>query len=280
MNSLRQRLMAGAWCSGALFLLLLLTLLFISDRELKGVASRFFEQQGYTFRSAEFSKALPLGLKARNMEISSEKGAILKVDEVSIRLNILPILTGVVKFSFNARIGAGVISGEYSPSRGGLAVLEAKSLQFEEIPFFNTVTGATVKGGLTISGNIHELNKSPTGKLQLEVRGADLRGVKIGETPLPDASYHTVRGMLSVKSGRATLESFTLQGDGIFVRLKGDIPLGAAPSATPLNLTLELMPKPEFLEKQKFVFLLLLKYVSSPGSYQIPIRGTLANPSM
>lgn len=280
MNRLRQRLMMGAWSAGAMFLLLLLSLLFISDRELQGVVSRFFEQQGYTFRSAEFGKAFPLGFKARKLEIGSENGAIIKADEVSIRLSVLPLLTGVVKFSFKARIGAGLISGEYSPSRGGFAVLETKNLQLEDIPFFTAVTGATVKGALTINGDIRELKNKATGKVQLEVRGADLRGVKIGETPLPDAAYHMVRGMLSVKSGRASLESFTLQGDGIFVRLKGDIPLGTAPAATPLNLTLELMPKPEFLEKQKFVFLLLMKYVTSPGSYQIPIRGTLAKPSM
>jgi hypothetical protein len=38
------------------------------------------------------------------------------------------------------------------------------------------------------------------------------------------------------------------------------------------------MPKPEFLEGQKFVFLLLTKYLTTPGHYQIPVRGTLAKP--
>jgi type II secretion system protein N len=53
-------------------------------------------------------------------------------------------------------------------------------------------------------------------------------------------------------------------------------PLGDAP----LNLTLELMPKPAFLERQKFVFLLLAKYLISPGNYRIPINGTLARPAI
>lgn len=280
MNHLRQRLMMGGWCAGALFLLLLLSLLFISNRELQGVASRFFAQHGYTFRSEEFCKAFPLGIKARKVEIGTEKGTVAKIDELALRLRFFPLLKGVVKLSFNARIGAGVISGEYSTAGGGFAALEVKNIQLEEIPFFAVVAGATVKGALTANGEFRELQKKVTGKMQLEVRGADLRGVKIGETPLPDASYHTVRGMMSVKSGRANLESFTLQGDGIFVRLKGDLPLGTPPATTPLNLTLELMPKPEFLEKQKFVFLMLVKYITSPGSYQIPIKGTLAKPSI
>lgn len=280
MNRPRKWLILVALSVSSLLLLLSLTLLFISDRELQGVVSRILGQQGYTFRSAEFSKAFPIGLKARNLEIGSEKGGVLKVDDLTVRLSLFPLLTGRVQLTYRARIGAGIISGEYSPSRGGSAVLDAKSLQLSEIPFFNSVTGATVKGDLTLHGNIRQFNRGATGKLQLEVRGAELRGVKIGETPLPDASYHTVRGVLNVNSGKANLESFTLQGDDIFVRLKGDIPFGAVPAATPLNLTLELMPKPEFLEKQKFVFLLLMKYVSSPGSYLIPVRGTLTKPTI
>lgn len=40
------------------------------------------------------------------------------------------------------------------------------------------------------------------------------------------------------------------------------------------------MPRPEFLEKQKYIFLLLLKYQTSPGHYQLPVRGTLGKPSV
>jgi hypothetical protein len=32
------------------------------------------------------------------------------------------------------------------------------------------------------------------------------------------------------------------------------------------------------MDKQKFVFLLLAKYLVSPGNYSIPVRGTLAKP--
>jgi hypothetical protein len=41
-----------------------------------------------------------------------------------------------------------------------------------------------------------------------------------------------------------------------------------------------MMPKPAFLERQKFVFLLLTKYQSSPGAYSVPIHGTLAHPAL
>lgn len=280
MNRLHRRLIVAAWFAASLLLVLLLTLLFIPDRELQGVVSRALEQQGYVFRVSKFGKAFPLGVDARNVEIGIEKGVLVKADEVSVRLRLIPLLIGSLEFEFSARIGAGTVSGEYSPTKGGSAILEVKRLQLEEIPFFKTIAGAAVKGDMNINGNLRELKKSASGEVQLEVRGADLQGVKIGDTPLPDSTYQSVRGVLRLKAGRANIESFTLQGDGIFARLKGDMPFGEAPSATPLNLTLELMPKPEFLEKQKFVFLLLAKYISTPGSYLIPVRGTLAKPTI
>ena len=55
------------------------------------------------------------------------------------------------------------------------------------------------------------------------------------------------------------------------MRLSGDLPALNAPHA-PLNLVLEIMPKPEFLDSQKLVFLLLAKYSivagSVPGAHQ------------
>jgi type II secretion system protein N len=114
--------------------------------------------------------------------------------------------------------------------------------------------------------------------LRLEVKKAHIAGVKVGEMPLPDADYAVVQGMIRQKGAGFTLESFTLQGDGLYVRLKGDFPLTTPLGMAPLNMTLDLMPKPEFLEKQKFVFLLLTKYLVSPGNYSIPIRGVLAKP--
>ena len=64
------------------------------------------------------------------------------------------------------------------------------------------------------------------------------------------------------------------------MRLSGDLPSGTNAGVTPLAMSLEIMPKPEFLEKQKLVFLLLTKFMVSPGVYKVPIRGTLLKPEI
>jgi type II secretion system protein N len=107
-----------------------------------------------------------------------------------------------------------------------------------------------------------------------------LSGVKLGAFPLPDASNLRTQGMVRVTNGAVRLESLTLEGEGIYMRLSGDLPSGANATSTPLNLELEIMPKPEFLEKQKLVFMLLAKFAVSPGVYRLPIRGTLLKPEI
>jgi hypothetical protein len=62
------------------------------------------------------------------------------------------------------------------------------------------------------------------------------------------------------------------------MRLSGEIPSGADAAATPLSMRLEIMPKPDFLEKQKLVFMLLARFMTAPGIYTVPIKGTLLKP--
>lgn len=264
--------------AGGTLLFLLLTLFLIPDRALKQAATRALASNGFTFKATSFGKALPLGLKGARLEIGTDAGPVLFLDEASVRLRLISLLTGRVAFSVNGRIGGGAIDGiiTVAPQQGlTLAVMD---LPLEAVPFFATVAGTQAKGLARINATLQGVGAKAKGEVQLQVRGAELNGIKIGETPLPDASYREIQGMLRVAAGKGTLESFTLQGDGLYVRLSGAMPLNTSVTSSLLNLNLELMPKPEFLERQKFVFLLLAKYLSSPGHYQIPIRGTLAKP--
>jgi len=263
----------------SLLLFVIFVIILIPTAEIEKVVAGAIERAGYTYRAAEFGKALPIGIKARNLEIAAERGLLLRADSAVVRLRLLPLFAGKVSFSYRAGIGKGEIRGDFSPFSGGAAHAEISHLRLEDIPFF-TPTGARIKGDLQAQGRFSGKGNSANGEAQLEAKNVELAEVKIGGMPLPDASYDNVRGALKVSMGKAVLESFTLQGEGLYVRLKGDFPVIAPLGAAPLNLTLELMPKPDFLEKQKFVFLLLAKYLTSPGAYQIPIRGTLAKPAI
>uniref|UniRef100_A0A831UEI2 Type II secretion system protein GspN n=1 Tax=Geobacter metallireducens TaxID=28232 RepID=A0A831UEI2_GEOME len=267
----------GAAIAAGILMTLAFTVLLVPSREVEGVVARLLARQGYTFHAERFGKAFPLGIGARGVTIATERGPVLRFDRVTARLALLPLLTGRVLVTGDAAVGQGRISGTY-PLRGGKGTFEARDVRLEDIPFFKTVAGAEVKGLLTADASFAGTGPRTAGELRLEVKGADVRGVTIGDTPLPDAAYDTVRGMVRIASGRAALDSVTLQGADIYIRLKGDIPLATPPGASPLNLTLELMPQPAFLDRQKLVFALLAKYLVTPGHYRLPVRGTLAKP--
>ena len=264
----------------AIICFLYLTLLFIPNDTIRGAMVRAAGNAGYTLDCTGFGKRFPLGLKARTLEISSDKGVLVKLQDARLGLKLLPLLLGRVQLGYGGVIGAGEIGGDVRLGKTPGWSVQARGIRLEEIPFFSSVAGAGVKGDLSLTGALKSPKGIADGDLQLEVRQAELAGVKLGDMPLPDASYKEVRGALRIEKGHALLKSFTLNGDGIYVRLKGDTALATPLGNSPLNLTLEMMPKPAFLERQKFVFLLLAKYQSSPGAFSVPIHGTLAHPAL
>lgn len=267
-----------AWIAAALLLLVSLTILFIPTKVLRDAVERSLQSRGLTMHASYFGKAFPLGVKARDLRIGDARGVLLKLDDAVARVSIPALLTGRVVVNYHADIGNGSIEGKIFQSKETGFTFQADGVRLEDIPFFQTATGAMVKGKLDANADFREKGMMRNGELRLQVSGAVLNGVKMGGMPLPDASYDTVRGMYRLDGVRGTLESLSLDGKGIYVRLKGDIPFSTPPGNAPLNLTLELMPKPAFLDNQKFVFLLLTKYLTTPGHYQIPIRGTLSKP--
>jgi type II secretion system protein N len=276
----RRVLLYACGIPAAVLCFLWLTLMFTPNDAVKGLLVRVADNAGYTLDLTGFGKSFPIGVKAKGVELSTEQGALLKLRDARLRLKLLPLLLGKVEVGYTGTIGGGELSGEVTLGKAGGWEVQCRGVHLEEIPFFSTVAGARVRGELRLNGKLAKQKGVDHGELQLEVRGAELAGVKLGGMPLPDAAYKTVRGALRIDQGRAELKSFSLDGDGVYVRLKGDSVLGTPVGSSPLNLTMEMMPKPAFMERQKLIFLLLMKYQSSPGAYSVPIHGTLAHPSM
>jgi type II secretion system protein N len=264
----------------ALLLFTLLTVLFIPAASLLDTINRGIASQGLSLVARDLGKAFPLGITGTGWTLSSARGELLKLDSASLRLQLLPLLRGRLSLGVMATVGAGRLEATVSSAANGSLSLEMHGIRLEQIPFFATVADTRAAGIVSAQVQISGMRSNGSGFVKLDARGVDLAGIKLGEMPLPDAAYQSVQGMIRLTAGTASIESFTLQGDGLYVRLKGDIRPGTALAAAPLEMTLELMPKPEFLEKQKFIFLLLAKYLDTPGHYQLPIRGTLGKPLM
>jgi len=258
--------------------LLFIYLLFPASR-IDAVFAQILSRQGLTLTPAVHKTLLP-GLAWDNLLLSSEQGALLSCRRLQVRGLLLPLLIGRAVVSGGATIGKGHLKVRYALNGKAALDLDADGIALADIPFFSSVLGAKAAGNLWSKGTLQRGAKGLSGEVKLEVKQLEFSGVKLGAFPLPDAAGLKTQGMIRVSDGKVRLDSFTLAGDGIYMRLSGDLPSGANAAVTPLNMILEIMPKPEFLEKQKLVFMLLAKFMTSPGIYTVPIRGTLLKPQI
>lgn len=274
------RLAQGAALSAAvLFLFLLFSYLLFPTARIDGILAQLLSRQGITLAPAVHKTVLP-GLAWDNLLLSSDQGQLLSCEQLQVRLLLLPLFIGRAVVSGEATIGKGHLDVRYALNGKAALDLAADGISLADIPFFKSVLGARAGGNLWSRGTLQRSAKGLSGDLKIEVKQLEFSGVKLGAFPLPDAANLKTQGMVRVRDGKARLESFTLEGDGIYMRLSGDLPTGAHAAVTPINMSLEIMPKPEFLEKQKLVFMLLVKFMTAPGVYTVPIRGSLLKPQI
>ncbi|NVN89211.1 MAG: type II secretion system protein GspN [Desulfuromonadales bacterium] len=259
-----------------LFLLIGLIYVFLSTEQVNSLINRQLESQDLSLTPAAHKTLLP-GLAWDSPVLSSPQGALVSCDKLFLRLRLLPLLAGRVKLGASAVVRGGQLDLEYGLNGREALVVDSSGINLADIPFFKSVLSARVAGEVWVKGSASRGSKGLNGELRFEVKKLEFSGVRLGAFPLPDAANLRSQGMIRITEDRLRLESFTLQGEGVYMRLSGDIPNGDSVTA-PLNLILEIMPKPDFLERQKLVFLLLSKFMVSPGNFRIPVRGTLLKP--
>lgn len=249
------------------------------SRRINEVIDQALLSQGLNLTPAAHKTILP-GLAWDNALFSSQQGPLIRCDQLSVRPLLLKLLTGRIVLGSTASMGAGRLNFEQTVTGPQTVQVTADKLSLSEMPFFKTVLGARVGGSLWSEGRATRGPQGWNGELKLEISRLEFSGIRLGAFSLPDAGNLNSKGMVRITAGKARLESLTLMGEGIYMRLSGDLPLGLDPGAAPLDLVLEIMPKPEFLDKQKLVFLLLAKFMVSPGVYRVPIKGTLLKPEI
>ena len=276
----RLRLLRAAGLIAAgLALFLAFLYMFIPSARINAIINQALTARGLSLSPGARKTLLP-GLVWNKPQLSSDLGVLVRCDQLKMQLSLLPLVTGLVNLDVTALIGTGHLSLNYGITGRQVLDLHADDISLANIPFFKTVLGATAGGSLWSEGNVRRGPNGLNGHLKLEIKQLEYSGMKLGAFPLPDVANLGSQGMVKITDGKARLESFTLKGEGIYMRLSGDIPTGENAVTAPLNLTLEIMPKADFMEKQKLVFMLLAKFMASPGVYRIPVKGTMLKPEI
>lgn len=255
-----------------------LTLLFIPDTAVQQAVSRIVAANGFTLLAKNIGTALPFGITATGISVSDATTTLLTFEHASLQLRLLPLLTGRIAIKVSAGSGSSTVAGTVSLLPRLQANLQITNYELSTIPFLSAASGGSVTGLAQVDLNLDsKQNAAADGDARLLVRNLNLKGVRISSMPLPDASFPELRGLLKIKGQTIVIDNLALQGNGIYLRLGGSVPLSAA---APLNLSLELMPSAEFMEQQKSVFLFMALYQASPGHFKLPISGTLTSPQL
>jgi type II secretion system protein N len=267
---------AGLVAAG-LFLFLGLVYLFLPTGRINRLVNRHLEAQGLSLSPAAHKTLLP-GLGWDSPRLSSSEGELVSCERVAIRLRLLPLLAGRVRLAAYALVGNGRLDLEYGLNGRELLALDSSGITLADIPLFASVLGGRVNGDLWIKGNVARGEKGLNGQVKVEVKRLSFSGVRLGAFQLPDGDNLRSQGMIRIFDNRIRIESLTLQGEGVYMRVSGNIVRNGVDA--PLDLKLEIMPTPAFLERQKLVFLLLTRFMISPGNYRMPIHGTLLKPEI
>ena len=147
------------------------------------------------------------------------------------------------------------------------------------MPLLASATDSRIKGKTRIDSPLNQTarGRPAEGSAQIQINTIELQGARVVSMLMPDLDAPELRGIIKIRAQSIFVDNLAIQGNGIYLRLNGNLPVS---STSPLNLNLELIPTAEFLEKQKSLFLLMLPYQTTPGSYRLPIGGSISSPQL
>jgi type II secretion system protein N len=260
-----------------LLLLPLLSFQMIPDSSFRHAVQVLLTPQGISIDAHRLGARFPLALTAENLTLGDSEGSWIKLDQCTIRLQLLPLLTGRVRCSIAAQVGKGNISGELTlyPKKAQGGDIHAERLRLAEIPAITNRLGSQTEGLARFDLNVSRQKGIILGYTKLQIKDIRLKESQLGGFRLPDLAIPEARGLLKIQGQIITAENMALQGEGVYLRLTGSSPISVT---APINLSLELLPTAEFFERQKSIFMFMFPYQISPGNYRLPIGGTLAHP--
>ena len=211
-----------------------------------------------------FKKGLFFSFTSQNFILKKSDNTLLSLDNVVGKINPLSLFLMKPPLTFHGDISGGKITGEVNLLRGKNHVnVNIDNANVDGIPLFR-VMGLGGKG--TLSGEF-SLRKG-TGNLKFSIKDAQFESTSFSGVIIPVNMFQIAQGAMTIDSNVVHISSLSLQGDGIYARVKGNIKKNV------MDLTLELMQDSSSADKSSLL-LFLENYKVSPGYYVIPIKGNV-----
>jgi type II secretion system protein N len=213
---------------------------------------------------ADMHKGLFYNFTCGSITLTKNDKQLLSFENIKGKINPLSLLLLKLNVTFNGELSGGTVNGSIDLFRGkSRTAVRVDGAQLQDMPIF-AMLGIDGRG--TLSGDLNIRNTK--GTVTFSVADARFSRAAFAGVAVPLEVFTGARGAMTVDGSTLRVQSFALEGEGIYARLRGDIIAGR------MNLTMELMPEKSFRD-QNLVFMLLTKYQVSPGYYSIPLNGPL-----
>jgi len=221
------------------------------------------ERNDISIKTEGFRKGLFFSLSAESAQIQRHSSELIKIDEIRARIDPLYLMLFRIKIYFEGEISEGKIAGSLLFKRKTLSVdMKITDVEASNIAYISSL-GIVEKGN--IDGDF--IFKEGSGEVRLSFNDMTLKSKTISGVPLPLHIFNRARASFIVKDGALNINSFALEGEGIYARIKGRV------EGKSLDMEIEIMPSTGF--KDGLLLLPIEKYKVSEGYYLIPVKGQI-----
>ncbi|MBI2412369.1 MAG: type II secretion system protein GspN [Deltaproteobacteria bacterium] len=282
---LRRALLAGiALC--LLFIIISLAAFHLVPIEI--IEARLKEEAearaGLTVTEQSLMRTYPAGIEAEGVDMALKgKEPFIHIDNMVAWPDYMGLLSGKVRFSYAGAIENGVIKGRagFGLLGGSQIRLEADGVPISAVPAINRfVTGLRGSFSGTAEVSMKGDGRCPSGFA--EFRSDDLKGGKVSLRGIPLSVGSIGDAGLDARFSecRVDVKGLWLDGSDLSLRIDGKIKVEKPLNKSPLDLTLELVPKKPLFRGESDVLAVLRRFQGSANYFKVPVRGTLGSPAL
>jgi len=189
---------------------------------------------------------------------------LLTFNNLDASVDLLSLLRLSPVINLRCILNGGIVRGRLGiTGRANFIRIYGDGIRIGGIPFLKRIG---INGEGSLSGNLWYSNRE--GEAKFSVASARLENLSYGGVSLPLQLFHDIRGVIVINGETINLKSFTLDGNGAYARLSGNI------KGSDLDINIELMTDSS-LKQGPILEWMLRTYRVSPGYYVIPVKGPL-----
>ncbi len=231
---------------------------------------------GFAVESASFDTAFPLAFRLEGVKVFDPSGMELAaVDWLEAGFNPMGLLSGL-RVDIEGEASGGRVSGSARAGLFGSSFdLDARGVGFDALPALGKA-GVRLDGAFDAVMTVSMEGGCPKGTLK--ARGLEFRDAVLSFRgfPLPIGTVEEA-GLSAVFAGCGMrLDGLWVESSELSARLKGSVKFAAPLPASPVDMTLELVPSEAMLKKE-YLLSLLAPYKKSANFYSIPVKGTIGS---